>query len=200
MARRSLRNSGGTLIHNRIQTLIYSLFGTNFYIGSQIREQIKMLETRLPQAFRQRELDDLGCGDGKITLLLKDVFQPRKLRGFDVNPLLVKRAINKGIEAEIRNLDAGLPTGELAIMWGVLHHLKDRETCLKRIRNNYSMAFIREPIKNKVIKGLEMGQPLVKEEIEELLQKYLPNAKTFYYGHCIFIFYISPDYHIAQKT
>ncbi len=159
-----------------------------------------MLETKVPPAFRQRELDDLGCGDGKITLLLKEIFQPRRLRGFDVNPSLVKRAANKGIEAEVRDLDAGLPSGELAVMWGVLHHLKDRETCLKRIRENYPMAFIREPIKNKAINGLEMGQPLVKEEIENLVQKYLPNARTFYYGHCIFIFYISPNYKIPLNT
>jgi hypothetical protein len=148
-----------------------------------------MLESRIPRAFQQRELDDLGCGDGKITLRLKNVFQPRKLRGFDVNPNLVRRAQKKGITAEIQDLDAGVPSGELAVMWGVLHHLKDRDTCLKRIGNNYSMAFIREPIKNKKLKGLEMGQPLIKDEIEGLVQKYLPQSKTFYYGHCIFIFY-----------
>ncbi len=150
-----------------------------------------MLETKVPPAFRQRELDDLGCGDGKITLLLKEVFQPRRVRGFDVHPSLVNRAARNGIEAAVRNLDAGLPTGELAVMWGVMHHLRDQETCLKRIKENYSMAFIREPIKNKAIKGLEMGQPLIKEEIENLVQKYLPHAWTFYYGHCIFIFYTS---------
>lgn len=153
-----------------------------------------MLETRVPPVFQQRELDDLGCGDGKITLMLKEVFQPRRLRGFDVNPFLVKRAINKGIEAEVKNLDAGLPFGELAVMWGVLHHLKDIETCLKRIKENYPMAFIREPIKNGAIKGLEMGEPLIKEEIENLVQKYLSSAQTFYYCHCIFIFYVSPEY------
>ena len=148
-----------------------------------------MLETRVPAGFQDRELDDLGCGDGKITLLLKKIFLPRKLRGFDVNPALVKRARNKGIEAEVRDLDAGIPAGELAVMWGVLHHLKDIEVCLKRIRENYEQAFIREPIKNGAIKGLEMGKPLVKNEIESLVQRYLSNAQTFYYGHCIFIFY-----------
>jgi hypothetical protein len=153
-----------------------------------------MLETKVPTAFQRRELDDLGCGDGKTTVLLRKVFQPRKLRGFDVNPFLVKRAVSKGIQAEVKNLDAGLPSGELAVMWGVLHHLKDRETCIRRIQENYRMAFIREPIKNKDLKGFEMGKPLVKEEIENLVQRYLSNANTFYYGHCIFIFYISPEY------
>ena len=153
-----------------------------------------MLDTRLPPEFRQREIDDLGCGDGKTTLLLKQVFQPRKLRGFDVNPFLVARAVTKGIEAEVKNLDAGLPSGELAVMWGVLHHLKDRETCIKRIRDNYQMAFIREPLKIKENNGPEMGHPLVKEEIENLVKKYFASAQTFYYGHCIFILYIAPDF------
>jgi hypothetical protein len=184
---------GGTAINKIIQSVIYTLFGTNLYINAQIRDQIRMLETRVPLAFRQRELDDLGCGDGKTTVLLKRVFQPQKLRGFDVNPFLVKRALSKGIEAEVKNLDAGLPSGELAVMWGVLHHLKDRETCIKRIKENYRMAFIREPIKNKDLKGFEMGKPLVKEEIENMVQKYLSSAQTFYYGHCIFIFYMSPE-------
>ncbi len=153
-----------------------------------------MLKDRMPPEFRQRALDDLGCGDGKVTVLLKDVFLPQKLRGFDVNPALVRRARGRGFEAEVMDLNQSLPRGELAVIWGVLHHLKDRETCLKRITENYSMAFIREPIKNKAIKGLEMGQPLIRKEIENLVQKYMPGAQTFYYGHCIFIFYIAPEY------
>jgi 2-polyprenyl-3-methyl-5-hydroxy-6-metoxy-1,4-benzoquinol methylase len=177
------------VINSNIQRIVYSVFGTNFYIGSQIKEQIRMLETRIPNRFQYRDLDDLGCGDGKITLRLKEVFKPRRLRGFDVNPALVKRARNNGVAAEIQDLDTSLPFGELAVMWGVLHHLKNREACLRRIQENYSMAFIREPIKNKALKGLEMGQPLIKEEIESLVEKYFQGAQTFYYGHCIFIFY-----------
>jgi ubiquinone/menaquinone biosynthesis C-methylase UbiE len=148
-----------------------------------------MLRNQIPAEFLQRQMDDLGCGDGKITVLLRDVFHPGNLRGFDVNPSLVKRSRSKGIKAEVMNLDENLPSGELAVMWGVLHHMKDRETCLRRIGKNYAMAFIREPIKNKAIKGLEMGQPLEKKEIESLVKKHLPQARTFYYGHCIFIFY-----------
>ena len=153
-----------------------------------------MLESKIPADFQQRSLDDLGCGDGKITLLLKDIFQPRKLRGFDVHPALVKRARDKGIEAEVKDLDAGLPFGEMAMMWGVLHHLQDRESCIRRIGENYKMAFIREPIKSGAINGLEMGQPLVKEEIEYLVKKYLPDSRYFYYGHCIFIFYTAKNF------
>jgi hypothetical protein len=187
-----LSNPGEKAIENNFQNLIYLLFGTNLVIGSQIKDQIKMLETRVPASFKGRDMDDLGCGDGKTTLLLNRVFQPKSLRGFDVHPGLIKRANKNGIKAQIKNLDECLPSGELAVMWGVLHHLNDRETCLKRIKENYRMAFIREPIKNKAIKGLEMGQPLIRQEIEGLVQRYFPEAEMFYYGHCIFIFYVAP--------
>jgi hypothetical protein len=150
-----------------------------------------MLKSEVPAEFRQRSLDDLGCGDGKVTVLLKEVFEPTQLRGFDVNPSLVRRARGKGVQAEVMNLNEKIPSGELAVIWGVLHHLKDRETCIKRIKDSYSMAFIREPIRNKAIKGFEMGQPLIKEEIETILQKHMPYARKFYYGHCIFVFYSS---------
>ncbi len=158
-----------------------------------------MLETKVPPVFLHRQLDDLGCGDGKITLRLKTIFKPERLRGFDVNPALVKRAGRNGIEAQVKDLNSGIPSGELAVMWGVLHHLNDSESCLKRISQNYPMAFIREPIKNKAINGLEMGKPLIKSEIESLVQKYFVNATIFYYGHCIFIFYVSPGYQGARK-
>ncbi len=181
--------SGGTAIHTFVQRVVYAVFGTNFLIGPQIRDQIRILENRIPEDFKNRELDDLGCGDGKITILLREAFQPRRLRGFDVQLSLIKRARSRGIDAQVQDLDTDLPKGELAVMWGVLHHLKDRETCLRRIRDNYSLAFIREPIKNLAINGLEMGKPLIKTEIESLLQKYLPGSQTFYYGHCIFVFY-----------
>jgi hypothetical protein len=153
-----------------------------------------MLEPQVPEAFKGKRMDDLGCGDGKITLILKDIFQPVKLRGYDIHPALVKRAKSRGIEARIMNLNDDVPSGEMAVMWGVLHHLSNKEACLKKIKQNYQIAFIREPIKNKPIKGFEMGQPLIKEEIEDLVAVIFPGAKVFYYRHCIFIFYISPDY------
>ena len=82
-----------------------------------------------------------------------------------------------------------MPRGELAVMWGVLHHLKDRETCLKRISENYPMIFIREPIKTISLKVFEMGDPIEKEQIDALVSKYLPGAQVLYYSFCVFIFY-----------
>jgi len=138
-------------------------------------------------------MDDLGCGDGKVTLLLKEIFLPTRLRGFDINPHLVKRARDRAIEAEVKNLENNMPTGELAVIWGVLHHIEDIEGCLRGVKENYALIFIREPIKHGTIKWLgELGHPLRKEKLEYLVEKYLDGSQIFYYDNTIFIFYVSP--------
>ncbi len=177
------------MIVNKFQKIIYDLFGTSLYIGQPIRDQIKWISSRIPPEFLNRELDDLGCGDGRVTQLLGQVFKAKKLRGFDVYPSLVHRACRKGVDACIMDLEAGLPKGELAVMWGVLHHLKDREACIKTIVENYPRVFIREPIKQVPITVFEMGDPIDKEEIDNLVKKYLPGAQVLYYSYCVFIFY-----------
>ena len=177
------------MIVNKFQKVIYDLFGTSLYIGQSIRAQIKWISIRIPQEFLNKELDDLGCGDGRITQLLGQVFKAKKLRGFDVYPSLVKRACRKGVDACIFDLETGMPSGELGVMWGVLHHLKDREACIKRIAENYPMVFIREPIKTGHGKGMEMGDPIKKEEVDTLVKKFLPKARVLYYSDCVFIFY-----------
>ena len=159
-----------------------------------------MLKNRVPADFYNREMDDLGCGDGKITRRLEELFHSRKVRGFDVYPALVKRAQERGIETSLLDLESELPKGELAVMWGVLHHLKNPEACLKRISENYRMTFIREPIKNKPVKGFEMGEPLLKKQIEGWIQTYFPGAQYFYQGSCIFIFYTKTNAGLNPPT
>jgi len=182
----------------RLERLAYFFFGNNVIIGPHIRKQLKFLKEIVPPTFQQRQMDDLGCGDGKVTLLLKEIFLPTKVRGFDIDPGLVRRARKKRIEADVQNLNEDMPAGELAVMWGVLHHLKDREGCLNSIKDNYSLIFIREPVSSSIIKWLEMGHPLTKGEIEDLVAKHLPDAQVFNYGNSIFIFYVSPDLNVGH--
>ena len=174
-----------------IERLANFFSGYNLIIGPHIRNQLKFLKEIIPQDFQHREVDDLGCGDGKVTLLLKDVFLPKKLRAFDINPGLVRRARDKGIQAEVKNLEEDIPTGELAVMWGVLHHLKDMGGYLERIKKNYNLIFIREPIKTSSINWLETGHPLRKEDIESLFRGHLPDSQVFYCGNSVLIFYVS---------
>ena len=181
--------SGGTAIQIKFQKFIYDIFGTSLYISPPIRGQINWISTRIPPAFLNREIDDLGCGDGRITKVMGQIFKAKKLRGFDIYPSLVKRAYRNGVEACVMDLENVMPKGELAVMWGVLHHLKDRVSCIKRISENYPMVFIREPIKTISLKVFEMGDPIEKEEIDTLVKKYLPGAQVLYYSFCVFIFY-----------
>ena len=77
-------------------------------------------------------------------------------------------------------------------MGGVLHHLKDREGCLKKMKENYSLIFIGMPIKKGIINWLELGHPSRKEEIQSLFDKYLTGSQIFYYENNILLFYESP--------
>jgi SAM-dependent methyltransferase len=123
------------------ERLLHSVFGNNVVIGPHVLRQLNCLRGLLPAHFCKCRMDDLGCGDGKLTVLLQEIFQPVRLRGFDVNPALVRRARAKGIEARTLNLEQSMPAGELAVMWGVLHHLSDPARCLRRIASSSGSPF-----------------------------------------------------------
>jgi hypothetical protein len=175
----------------KLESLAYRLFGNNVIIGSHIRRQIDFLSEVIPEPFKHRQMDDLGCGDGKVTVLLKDVFLPTRLRGFDVHEGLVRRANRRGINAEVKNLDDDMPSGELAVLWGVMHHLKDCARCLDSVRENYPLIFIREPVRSGYFRLLELGQTLRQQEIEALVSEHLPGAQVHYCGNNVLIFYAS---------
>lgn len=174
-----------------LEDVLYRLFGTSAVVGPHIKRQLTVLSGILPPEFKNRATDDLGCGDGRITLMLEEIFRPSSLRGFDVNPSLVERTRRRGIMAKARDLDNDVPSGELAIMWGVLHHLADAELCLERIRANYSHIFIREPLKSSRLKLFELGRPMSRAELESTIGRVLPGARLYCCGNSVFIFYTS---------
>jgi SAM-dependent methyltransferase len=178
----------------KLESLAYVFFGNNLVIGPHIRRQIAFLGEILPHHLRHREMDDLGCGDGKVTILLEEIFRPNKLRGFDINHGLVRRARSRGIDARVCDLDVSMPGGELAVVWGVLHHLRDVEGCMRRFKENYPLIFIREPIRTGFFKGLELGHPLGLKELICLTNRYLPDSQIHCCDHSILIFYTCPDY------
>jgi hypothetical protein len=178
----------------RLEDLAYAFFGNNLVIGAHIRRQLAFLKEIVPAEMLYREMDDLGCGDGKVTVLLKEVFQPAVLRGFDIHPGLVRRAEKRGIIAEVADLDKRVPTGELAVVWGVLHHLKDFKSCLRRLKENYPLIFIREPVKTGFFNGLELGHPLRLKELTGLLGRCLTGCKMHYCNNSVLVFYACSDY------
>jgi SAM-dependent methyltransferase len=178
----------------RLESIAYFLFGNNLVIGPHIKKQLAFLKEIVPRHLQHREMDDLGCGDGKVTILLKEIFQPVKMRGFDINPSLVRRARSRGIDAIVSDLDGDIPSGELAVMWGVLHHLQDAEVCLRTLKENYPLIFIREPVRTGFFKGLELGHPLELKELICLTNRYLPESQIHCCDSSILIFYTCPEY------
>jgi hypothetical protein len=167
----------------------YYIFGNNWIIGNHIKKQLKFLEGILPQGLLYREVDDLGCGDGKVTLLLQKILKPTRLRGFDANNGLVKRSIDRGINAHTLNLEKDVPRGDMAVMWGVLHHLQNPEGCLRKLKENYPLIFIREPIRTGFLKGLELGHPMRINELTSMLNNCLPGYQLHQCDKSVLIFY-----------
>lgn len=167
---------------NNLEKLLYAPFGNNIIIGPHIKDQLNFLKEILPEEFKEREMYDLGCGDGKVTILLKEIFHPKKVFACDAENSLVKKAKKKGIEAKIVDLEKEIPEGELAVMWGVLHHLKNPKETLERIKNNFQFFFLREPLKKegrgselKISNILELGRPFHREEIKKMLDEVFGN-------------------------
>lgn len=46
------------------------------------------------------------------------------------------------------NLEEKVPTGEMAVCLGVLHHLNDKRKFLRRVYRNFRYAVFSEPIKS----------------------------------------------------
>jgi hypothetical protein len=183
-----------------LENISYLAFGNNLVIGSHIRRQLTILKKILPSYMKHREMDDLGCGDGKVTLLLQEILEPTKLRGFDINQRLVKLARGRGIDAHEADLKTGVPDGELAVLWGTLHHVKKPEACLEQLSRNYPFVFIREPISTGCFHGMELGHPLKPKDLTVMLKKHLPQARIYYCGANILIFYRRPDDAVARDN
>ncbi len=172
-----------------LESILYPIFGTSTFVGLHIRRQLELLEEVLPQSFKGRDTHDLGCGDGKITLMLEKILVPSSLRGFDVQPSLVLQANDRGLPAAVIDLNREIPHGDLAVLWGVLHHLDDAESILNRIRENYPSLLIREPLKLHIDSWIELGHPMRRRRFIKLIEKVLPGAIINRCGGSMFIFY-----------
>jgi len=172
----------------KIEQLLYFPFGNNLIIGRHIEDQLKFLSEVLPSDFKGKEMYDLGCGDGKITVFLKKFFESKLVFGCDASGGLVKRAKKRGVESKVVDLEKEVPVGELAVMWGVLHHLRNQEKVLEKIKNNFNYFFLREPLlKEKSF--FELGDPFKKEELEDKIKRVFGDYKIFEHKNAAFIFW-----------
>lgn len=81
---------------------------------------------------------DVGCGSGYTTLLISEMFTPRRLDAFDIVPSQVERASRRGINARFFVADMTKPklperSYDAVFICGVLHHCPEWRTGLARI-------------------------------------------------------------------
>ena len=165
----------------------YRLVG-NFVANLHSRPYFDFLKGRVPPEFLGREVSDLGCGDGFATRKIVELFKAKSIKGYELNDDLIKRARKRGLVVEKIDLEKEIPAGELAVVWGVLHHLKDKENFLKRIRSNFNYAVFNEPIK-AVWAFLDGGQPLAEEEWRKLFSEILGNCDILRFKDQLFVFW-----------
>jgi len=175
----------------KAEDIFYSFFGNNIIIGSHIEKQLNFLKENIPEDFKRREMHDLGCGDGKVTILLEKIFDPKEILAYDANKGLVERIKKKGINAKVMDFENEIPSGELAVMWGVFHHLQKQKEVLEKIKNNFDFLFFREPLiqKNSRKSIFELGEPFERSEIDQIIDETIGECQKFEYENAIFVFF-----------
>ena len=67
------------------------------------------------------------------------------------------------------------PSGDLGILWGVIHHLNNPETTLKKLIENFNSLIIREPLNRNRL--FESGKRYEKKELLDIFSKVGINLK-----------------------
>ncbi|MBL7150359.1 hypothetical protein ISS86_00330, partial [Candidatus Microgenomates bacterium] len=98
------------------------------------------------------------------------------------------RARRKGLHIEKTNLENQVPKGELAVVWGVTHHLTNQKAFLEKVRSHFKYIIIREPIKN-IWSFLDGGEPLTEKEWTDLFNETLGHYTLLKSKGCLFVFW-----------
>ena len=155
----------------------YGLLGTTSGLLRFMREPYYAhFEGIIPDDFKGKHVHDLGCGDGRTSLRLKVYLEATGITAYECEPRLVEAARKRGVDARQIDLGKEMPQGELAVLWGVLHHLTDKETVLRRIAERFDLVIINEPVK-AWWSFLDGGEPLKAEEWIRLFDRVLGKEK-----------------------
>lgn len=111
---------------------------------------------------------DVGCGSGYTTLLISEMFTPRRLDAFDIVPSQVARANRRGINARFFVADVTAPklpsrSYDAIFVCGVLHHCPEWRTGLARVAEllrDGGVLLLEEPDAHHIrVETLLMGHP-----------------------------------------
>jgi len=150
-----------------IEKLMYS-FGINIS-GYNVKRELDYLHKNLPDMCKNRDVVDIGCGDGKISLKLIPILKPKSFLGIDLSKSLIKSAKKRGINAKVLNIENQEISGDLGIIWGVLHHLNNPIETLKKLKKSFNGLIIRESIDEKRL--FELGHKLNRDKLIEMLEE-----------------------------
>jgi len=150
-----------------IEKIIYA-FGINgsFY---NVTSELNSLQSSLPNDFQNRDVVDIGCGDGKISLKLIPILHPKSFKGIDASKSLIKTAQNNGVSATTLDAEKQTLSGDLGIMWGVLHHFENPAQTLKKLCKEFNLFIIRESIDDKRI--FELGHKLSRNKLMNIIKE-----------------------------
>jgi len=150
-----------------IEKLMYS-FGINIS-GYNVKRELDYLHKNLPDMCKNRDVVDIGCGDGKIILKLIPILKPKSFLGIDLSKSLIKSAKKRGINAKVLNIENQEISGDLGIILGVLHHLNNPIETLKKLKKSFNGLIIRESIDEKRL--FELGHKLNRDKLIEMLEE-----------------------------
>jgi len=148
-----------------VEKIMYSL-GINFPAYNVSRE-LDLLQKNIPDDFLQRDVVDIGCGDGRLSLKLKQILKPKFFLGIDLSKSLIKSARKRGLNAKVLNIESQTYSGDIGILWGVLHHFNNPVSTLKKINREFHSLIIRESIDDKRL--IELGRKMNRKKIMKIL-------------------------------
>ncbi len=152
------------------------------------KKYFDFITDKIPPEFLNKEISDLGCGDGFATQKIKSLFKAKSIKGYEVNKYLIDKARKRGLEIKRLDLEKEVPKGEMAVVWGVIHHLNNQKEILRKIRFNFNYAVFNEPIKS-FWAFLDGGEPLTEPEWKYFFNKILGNCRFLKFKDSLFIFW-----------
>ena len=167
--------------------IAYKVIG-NFFPHVLSKPYFDYLRDKIPGEFFGKNISDIGCGDGFSTQKIKDLFKAKSIKGYEVNDFLIAKAKKRGLTVEKLNLEKDVPRGDMAVVWGVLHHLKNKEEVVEKIKSNFNLAVFNEPVKS-FWAFLDGGEPLTLDQWKKIFNKNLGIYRSFRFRDNYFVFW-----------
>jgi len=145
----------------------------------------------IPKEFLHKDISDLGCGDGTNSLRIKEIFQAKRIVGYELNPYLIERACAKGLKTKQMDLNQKIPVGEMAVFSMSFHHIKnkDKVSVLKKVVKNYNYIFLIEPIRDLYHALFDAGHVLKKKDWIKVFDEALGHYKLYQQGNHLIVFF-----------